>query len=249
MTVQEWSAVVQAVSAAVIVVFSGISVATARKALAEAHKQADAAAASLAEAHAAVAAANATVVEMRRQAQLARVPFVQLSRPKMGMDARGRKYLELHALNLGPGIALDLQLAMDRQDRGSSDYYSAWQGRWTEPLLAEDAGAVIQVDASGIASMSATAEDAAKPTWEDGMRAQGSGVPPAQQPLVPVNLRFSLTYVSPVGTSVTQALVWVCERIELPPHPETWRLEAMQIDPGPGNGARVSVGRQRQQGR
>ena len=241
MTVQEVSAAVQAVSAAVIVVFSGVSVLTARKALAEAHKQADAAAASLAEAHAAVTAGNAAVVETRRQTQLAHVPFVQLSRPKMGLNARGRKYLELSALNLGPGIALELRLAMDRQDHGSSDYYRAWQGRWTEPVLAEDAAAVIQVDASGVASMSADVEEAMRATWEDGMRAQGTGQAPARQPLVPIHLRFLFTYLSPLGASVTQTLVWACERIELPPHPDTWRLEEIRIDPGAGNGESTAV--------
>lgn len=132
---------------------------------------------------------------------------------------------------------------MDRQDHPESDYYSAWSGRWTEPLLAADASMDIRVDASTIVNVHATSEQAMAPTWEDGIRAQGSGQAPERQPLVPVSLRFEFAYLSPLGTSVTQTLVWDCKRIELRPHPDLWRLEELRMDPGTGNGQPVIVRR------
>lgn len=72
----------------------------------------------------AVPAANASVVEERRQAQLASAPFVRFERRMLALDPKGRRYLAIKATNLGPGLALEVRMGVERQDQPNGAWYS-----------------------------------------------------------------------------------------------------------------------------
>lgn len=242
MGIQDATSVIQAASALAIVLFAVFSYKTAKHALEESQRQADVAAAALAEAQgqaalsrAAVEAANASVVETRRQAQFNRIPFINLSRPRLGLDPSGNAYLEIIAANLGPGLALELRIEVDRQDHQSGNWYRDFQGTPTLPLLESEQSAPLQYSAASLRSMDAD--------WEEGVRSVGTGVAPATQPIVPTSLRFTLTYLSVLNARMTQVHVWETDRIHLKPDPWTWRLDSLTIDPGPDNGAAIVVHR------
>ena len=93
----------------------------------------------------------------------------------------------------------------------------------------------IQHDATDLANLNAN--------WSEGMRAAGTGIAPAQQPLVPVRLRISLDYLTVLGASVRQVYLWETDRIHLPPDPWTWRLDRLTITPGEGSGEPIVVQR------
>lgn len=79
----------------------------------------------LAAARDAVDAANASVVEERRQAQLASAPFVRFERPKLALGLKGNRYLAIKAANLGPGLALEVRMGVERQDQPDGAWYRA----------------------------------------------------------------------------------------------------------------------------
>jgi hypothetical protein len=79
--------------------------------------------------------------------------------------------------------------------------------------------------------------------WEAGMRSVGTGVASAHQPLIPDRLPFRFAYMSTLGAAVTQIHIWETDRLHLPPDPWTWRLDQMTVDPGPGSGEPIVVGR------
>jgi hypothetical protein len=242
MGIQDYTNLIQAGSAVAIVVFSVLSYKTAMRALEESKRQADAATAALAEAskqaelsQAAVDAANASVVESRRQTQLSRIPFIRLARPMLAISTEGQPCFEISAANLGPGPALELRLSVDRQDHPTSDWFRDFEGTPMLPLL--EAETLMSLSYSAAALWNTDAN------WEEGISSVGTGLAPTHQPIVSVRLRLTLTYLSLLGGRATQVHIWETDRIHLPPDPWTWRLETLTLDPGPDNGASVTVHR------
>ena len=242
MGITEWSALVQAASAVVIAVFAVAAWLIARRALAESRRQANVAAEALEAARqeakisqAAVDAANASVVEARRQSQLARLPFVRMSRPQLGLDPAGEPYIEVNIGNVGPGPALELRLRVERQDTGSDRWYDDLRGTPPVPMIVPDAGDTFRHSAHDLRNMDAD--------WEEGMRAVGTGNPPAHQPLVTERLRFTLSYLSMTGGRAEQTWIWETGRIHLPEDPWTWRLVTLMLHPGEGDGEPIVVRR------
>jgi hypothetical protein len=183
----------------------------------------------------AVDAANASVVEERRQAQLASAPFVRFERPKLAMDPERLRYLAVKATNLGPGLALEVRMAVERQDQPDGQWYRTMRLGSREPLVEQGADVELHLEARDEANLDAD--------WEEGTRSVGTGVAPARPPLVPVRLRFRFDYLSALGATVTQVHVWETDRLHLPPDPWTWRLEEMTVDPGAGSGEPIVVRR------
>lgn len=218
MTIQDAPAWVQAVATGVVAVFAVRGYRSATRAVAAAN--------------ASVVAANASVVAARSQTQLAQVPFVRLDRPKMGMEPNRAPYIVVPAVNLGPRLALELRLDVERRD---ADEYRPERGRGVAPIpmLEAEARGEFKLSALDIASTGAD--------WEGGIKADGTGVPPTTQPFVPSALRFTVSYLSMLGATVKLTYTWETGRIELPHDPWTWRLGRLTIDPGPGNGAPIVV--------
>ncbi|HEY8707301.1 MAG TPA: hypothetical protein VIM34_04825 [Burkholderiaceae bacterium] len=187
----------------------------------------------------AVAAANASVVAARLQTQLTHVPFVRLGRPQMGFEPTSGPYIvvpaiNVPAINLGPRLALELRLEIERRD-GDAVGYHAERGRGVAPLP------MLEAEARGEFKFSALDIASTQADWEEGMRAVGTGVPPNTQPIVPAALRLTVSYLSMLGATVKLTYIWETARIELPHDPWTWRLYSLTIDPGPGNGAPIVV--------
>jgi hypothetical protein len=241
--ITDWSAIVQGVSAFIIAIFAVLAWRTARGALAESRRQANAASEALEAAREqarlsqeAVAAANISVIEARRQGQLARLPFVRVDRPRLGLDSSGEPYVEVHVLNLGYGPALELRLVVERQDHAADDHwYQDLRGTSPSPILEEDAGHAFHHSARDLRNANAD--------WEEGMRSAGTGHPPLRQPLVTQRLRFTFSYLSMTGGRVEQVWIWETDRLHLPPDPWTWRLATLTLDPGPESGAPIVVRR------
>lgn len=189
----------------------------------------------LAAARDAVDAANASVVEERRQAQLASAPFVRFERPMLGLDPKGLRYLAIKATNLGPGLALEVRMGVERQDQPNGVWYRAMGSGSREPLVEQGADVELQYDAQDEVNMDAD--------WEEGMRSVGTGVAPAHRPLIPNRFRFRFYYLSALGAAVRQVHVWETDRLHLPADLWTWRLEEMTVDPGAGNGQPIVVRR------
>lgn len=226
--VQAIASLVAAVATVAIGVFAWRSYRTATTALDAARREADIA-------QKAVDAAGLSVVEARRQTQLARVPLVQLGRPKLAITPQGSKYLAIDATNLGPGHALELRLTVERQEAANGPFFSELRGARREPLLREGAAAEIQQDATDLANLNAD--------WVEGMRAAGTGVALAHQPLVPVRLRIRLDYLTMLGASIHLVYLWETDRLQLPPDPWTWRLDRLTIAPSEGSGDPITVTR------
>ena len=226
--VQAFASLVAAAATVAISVFAWRSYRTATNALDAARREAEIA-------QKAVDAANLSVIEARRQTQLARVPLVQLARPRLAITPEGAKYLAVEATNLGPDHALELRLAVERQETPNGPYFPEMRGAQREPLLSEGAAAEIQHDATDLANLNAD--------WVEGMRATGTRVAPAHQPLIPVRLRIRLDYLTMLGASVQQVYIWETDRIQLPPDPWTWRLDRLTITPSEGSGDPIAVAR------
>jgi hypothetical protein len=244
MTVQDVSSAVQAASAVAIVLFSVLGYVTAKRALAESHRQADVAADALAEtrrqaelAQAAVEAANASVVEARRQTQLARVPFVPMGRPTLATDGHGRSLLEVPVQNLGSEPALELRLSIDRQDSENGDWFRDLKGTPMLPLLGPGDEVGLRYDAADLRNTDAD--------WTESIGMMAAGRKPTTPPLVSHRLRVSLTYLSLLNVRVSQVHIWETKGdvIHLVQDPWTWRLETLTFDPGADNGAAIVVRR------
>lgn len=82
-------------------------------------------------------------------------------------------------------------------------------------------------------------------SWDNAILAISVGNRPSKPPLVSQRLRVTLSYLTLLGTRVSQARIWETngDVLHQTSNPWTWRLETLTLDPGPDNGAPIVVRR------
>ena len=58
---------------------------------------------------------------------------MRFERPRLGLDPKGRRYVAIKASNLGPGLALELRMSVERQDQPNGQWYRGMRLGSREP--------------------------------------------------------------------------------------------------------------------
>lgn len=195
----------------------------------------DEAAASRQEAIETSRAVDATVgvtLESRRQALLASLPFLRMTRAR---PANGEEGLDIvvPVENLGPGHALEAVLFMDVQYRSDQEFrQTTVVSGWPRAVLAAGEQTELRINARDLRNTDAPAWDQYVKT-DDGQKE----VPPPPNLFIPDVIRIRLRWLSTLGARAEQAYLWETGDFskvidQAGAKAWTWRFDFLALDPG-----------------
>lgn len=212
------------------------ALAVTREAVAAANREADASIRQAEMSGRAVEAAEAATRAARTANAINSTPFLTIGRPNLVLLAEDphirtaestRIFVSLR--NIGPGVALDVQMRLEVQYRPQEPWQPSMYGVWGESVLLESAGTVLASDAADLVNMGIPSDQLIGP----------NGQPLDTMPgnvLVPRAIRVVVSWLSTGGARSELRYVWITEDIN-DTHPQSWAFESLTIDPRTGDAA------------
>lgn len=180
----------------------------------------------------AVDATVSVTLETRRQALLASLPFLRMSRARPSIGKEGLEIL-VPVENLGSGPALEAVLEIDIKYQADQDFRKTTVvSGWPRAVLAPSEQADLRINAHDLRNLDA-------PPW-DGFVDTALGqeeAPPPPNLFIPDVIRIRLRWLSTLGARAEQAYLWETGDYskvidQAGARAWTWRFDYLGLDPG-----------------